>query len=69
MLAPGAINRSATSPHHRQPSSYGFVFANDEHEPQLEVRVEQMPCVNLSVLDLVGRTRGVRMYLRSIGEG
>ena len=52
MLAPGAIYRSATSPHPRQPSSRGFSFATDEHEPQLEVRVEQMPCVNLSVLDL-----------------
>jgi hypothetical protein len=55
MLAPGAINRSATSWHHRQPSSYGFLFAKDAPEPQLEVRVEQMPCVNLSVLDLVKR--------------
>jgi hypothetical protein len=53
VLAPGAINRSATSPHHRQPSSHSFLFANDEHEPQLEIRVEQMPCVTLSVLDLV----------------
>jgi hypothetical protein len=30
-------------------------------EPQLEVRVEQMPCLTLSVLDLVKRGRGVRM--------
>ena len=59
MLAPGAIYRSATSPYPRQPSSHGFSFATDEHEPQLEVRVEQMPCVNLSVLDLVKRGRGV----------
>ena len=53
MIAPGASNRSATSPHHRQPNSLGFFFATDELGPQLEVRVEQMPCVTLSVLDLV----------------
>ena len=59
MLVPGASNRSATSPHHRQPSSHGFLIATEEHEPQLEVRIEQMACVNLSVLDLAKRGRGV----------
>ena len=59
MLAPGAINRFATSPHHRQPSSHGFLIATEEYEPQLQARVEQMPCVNLSVLDLAKRGRGV----------
>jgi hypothetical protein len=59
VLVPGAISRSATSPHHRQPSSHGFLFATEEHGPLLEVRVEQMACVNLSVLDLAKRGRGV----------
>jgi hypothetical protein len=42
------------------------LFATYEHEPQLQVRVEQMPCVNFSVLDLAKRGRGVGTYPRSV---
>lgn len=65
-LVPGAIGRSATSPHHPQPSSHASLFASDGHEPQPEVRVEQMPCSNVSALDLVKRGRGVRPYPRGL---
>ena len=53
-----------------QPSSHGFAFANDEHEPQPEVRVERMPCLTLSVLDLVSVARVCQCVLGlSLSEG